>query len=385
MGTPTAEPVNVGIVGGGLMGRELAAAIGRWDAVVDHPVRPRLTHVCDANPAVLEWFERVPSVTTTTTDYRCLLDDADLDVLYIAVPHQLHEQLYVDTIEAGKDLLGEKPFGIDLPAAERIVAAAEAHPDVFVRCSSEMPFFPAAQKAYDLIRGGALGRIVEAGCGLLHSSDLDLDKPINWKRQAEYCGRIGVMGDLGMHSLHLPLRLGWMPATVYAVLQHLVADRPKAKGSAERVPCDTYENATLVTRVADGEGGHFPLTLEQKRVKPGEKNSFYFRATGLLGGLEFSTRYPKTLWVMKVEDGEQIWRQVEMGSQSTFPTVTGGIFEFGFSDAILQMWASFLAERAGALGDRFGCATPQEALASHRIFQAALESDATGAAVAPAA
>ena len=39
--------VRIGIVGGGLMGRELAAAIGRWPALSDHPIQPRLEAVCD--------------------------------------------------------------------------------------------------------------------------------------------------------------------------------------------------------------------------------------------------------------------------------------------------------------------------------------------------
>jgi len=42
------------------------------------------------------------------------------------------------------------------------------------------------------------------------------------------------------------------------------------------------------------------------------------------------------------------------------------------------MWAAYLAERAGALGGRFGCATPQEALEAHRVFDAALRSNADG-------
>jgi predicted dehydrogenase len=54
--------------------------------------------------------------------------------------------------------------------------------------------------------------------------------------------------------------------------------------------------------------------------------------------------------------------------------VTGGIFEFGFPDAIQQMLAAYFAERAGCLGARFGCATPAEALASHRIVDAAMRS-----------
>ena len=69
-------------------------------------------------------------------------------------------------------------------------------------------------------------------------------------------------------------------------------------------------------------------------------------------------------------------------AQSAFATTTGPIFEFGFSDAILQMWAAYLAEREGALGDRLGCVTPHEALRAHEIFHAAQESGASRNVVA---
>ncbi len=46
------------------------------------------------------------------------------------------------------------------------------------------------------------------------------------------------------------------------------------------------------------------------------------------------------------------------------------------------MWAAFLAEREGALGDRLGCVTPQEALTAHEIFHAAQESGASRSVVA---
>jgi hypothetical protein len=97
-------------------------------------------------------------------------------------------------------------------------------------------------------------------------------------------------------------------------------------------------------------------------------------------GVEFSTARPKTLKRFAVRDGRQAWEHIEVGSQSVFPTSTGAIFEFGFSDAILQMWAAFLAERAGTLGERFGCATPREALDGHRIFAASLLSARSGRA-----
>jgi predicted dehydrogenase len=174
-----------------------------------------------------------------------------------------------------------------------------------------------------------------------------------------------------MHVLHLPYKLGWYPSRVYAVLQNLVSERPGPEGAP--VPCDTIENATLVCTV-DTPGGGFPLTMETKRIAPGEMNTWRVRAVGMDGGVEFSTARPKTVNRFAVRDGEQVWERVETGSQSVFPTITGGIFEFGFSDAVLQMWAAFLAERAGALGDRFPCVTPEEALAAHRLYEAALRS-----------
>ena len=122
---PAVSVARIGIVGGGLMGRELAAAIGRWAALTDHPVTPRLEAVCDTSPEALAWFERVESVRLLTGDRDELLNDPDLDVLYLAVPHHLHEELYLETIAAGKDFLGEKPFGIDLAAGRRIVAALD--------------------------------------------------------------------------------------------------------------------------------------------------------------------------------------------------------------------------------------------------------------------
>jgi len=375
------QPVNVGIVGAGLMGREVATAIARWSALVDYPIRPRLVAVCDVDSHALNFFDQFDTVRTRVTDYRDLLADAGVDVVYVAVRHDLHEQIYADTIRAGKDLFAEKPFGIDLAAAVRILEALRNHPRIFARCSSEMPFFPGAQYIVRSVLAGEFGPLIEATCGFSHSSDFDRSKPITWKRQRRYCGDAGVMNDLGMHVAHLPLRFGWTPATVFGVLQNLVPIRPDANGVM--VECDTYENATLMCNVKVGAGPDFPLMLSMKRIDPGQKNSWTFRVSGLEGAAEFSTRYPKTVRRMDVYRGEQVWSEIEMGSQSVFPTVTGPIFEAGFSDVVLQMWAAYLAERAGVLGDRFGCVTPAEAAESHRIWDAAMRSASSGRAEAP--
>ena len=364
--------VNIGIIGGGLMGREMASAFARWCALLDLPVRPELAAVADLNPATLEWFKAIPSCRQLTTDYHQLLANPAIDVVYVAVPHSLHEKIYTDVLAAGKDLLAEKPFGLDLGAAERIVAAV-GRSGRFVRCSSEMPFFPGAQRAFALAQSGKLGRGLEVTSGFHHSSDLDPTKAANWKRLSATCGEVGVLGDLGMHACHLPLRLGWRPHRLYAQLQKGYPRRPDGKGGM--ASCDTWDNATLNTWTTIG-GMEVPMRLEMKRLAPGATNTWFIEVLGTDSGVRFSTAEPKTLWVFE-RGSEQWWRRTELGFATPFGTVTGKIFEPGFPDIIQQMWASYLAERVGVLGDRFGCATPAEALDTHRIFAAALRSHAT--------
>ena len=363
------KKINVGIIGGGLMGREAASAFGRWFVLNDFPATPVLAAVADLNPAVLEWYKKIDTVTLLTTNYHEMLADPSIDVVYVAVPHNLHVQIYTDVMRAGKDLLAEKPFGIDLEAAQEIIKVME-ETGRFVRCSSEFPFLPGVQRVMAEVQSGRLGHVLEVRSGFHHSSDLDPTKPINWKRQTQFCGKIGVMGDLGMHACHVPFRLGWFPQTVYAQLQKIYTERPDGKGGM--APCDTWDNALLHTRITV-EGKPVPMRIETKRMAPGETNTWYLEVLGTDGGAKYSTKEPKTLHTF-TRGKEQIWQQTDLGFQGVFPTITGGIFEPGFPDCFLQMLAAFVAEREGFLNGRFGCVTPQEALASHQLFAAALRS-----------
>ena len=371
------ETVRIGIIGGGLMGRELAAVCGRWLHLVDHPVKPEVVAIADLNEDARNWFKQVPTVTTLTADWHELVNDRDIDVLYIAVPHNLHEEIYLAAAASGKDFLGEKPFGIDLAAAIAITDAV-VKSSTFVRVSSELPFYPGAQRCFEIARSGALGELVDVRSGFSHSSDLDRNKGINWKRRQATCGEIGVMGDLGMHVAHVPLRLGWVPSDVYALLDNIVTERPSPTGPSD---CDTWDNALLAMRTPAEAGRDFTMLWETRRIAPGQMNTWYFEALGMDSGVRFSTRTPATYQHFVVRDGQQIWEEIQPGNISAWPVISGAIFEFGFADALLQMWASYLAERAGALGDRFGTATAQEALTAHRVFDAALRSSQTRTAI----
>lgn len=377
------QQIRFGIIGLGLMGREFGSAAARWCHLLDLDFEPVVTGICDTNPALFGWFEQnFPGIRVKSTDYTDLLDSSEIDAIYCAVPHNLHGQVYIDILKAGKHLLGEKPFGVDLAANAAISAEAAAHPDLTVACSSEFPFFPAAQRIMRFIREERFGTIIEASCGLLHSSDLDPHKKINWKRMVAFNGEYGCMGDLGMHALHVPLRAGWHPSRVYASLQNIVTERPDSTG--ELVPCETWDNATLICAV-DAGGQRFPLTLQTYRIAPGETNTWYLRVIGTRFSAEFSTKYPKTLRTLSYTPGsEQAWSSIDLGYDSAYTTITGGIFEFGFSDALLQMWAAFCDEVVHGRDDMRQptyCATPAEAHQHHRVLTAALESGRRGNAV----
>lgn len=370
--------IRFGLIGCGLMGREFASAVARWCHLTDVPARPELVAVCDrfggGGAERARWFtENFPTLHQVTSDYKELLANPEVEAVYCAVPHHLHREFYCAALEAGKHLMGEKPFGIDRPANQAIMAAVGKHPELLVRCSSEFPFFPAVQRIGDMIDQEAFGRILEVTCGFLHSSDFDPNKPINWKRQVEFNGEYGCMGDLGMHVCHVPFRAGWRPRNVRAILSKIVTERPDGKGGM--APCLTWDNATLFCEAAYRVGGAgFPLTLKTQRMAPGQKNTWYLEILGTKASARFSTRNPRRLDLLEYRGGEQSWQQVDMGQETAFKTISGSIFEFGFSDAILQMWAAFIYELAtGQRRKPFaGCVTPEETALSHELMTAAL-------------
>jgi predicted dehydrogenase len=371
--------VRFGIIGCGLMGREFASAAARWLHLTGMKAKPRIVAVCDTNPALMGWYTDALGPMQVTTDYRELLANPEVEAVYCAVPHVLHAEIYPAILAAGKHLLGEKPFGMDLAQNRVISEAIAARPDLLVRCSSEMPFYPGAQKVVEFVRSGAVGAVLEVEACFLHSSDINPDKPINWKRMASVNGEYGCMGDLGMHVLHVPLRLGWRPARVTASLVKRVEMRPDGKGG--RAACDTWDNATITCDVPDA-GGDFPMVLKTWRIAPGEANTWSIRVLGMRGSAFFTTKSPRQWSYMRYEPGgAQGWVTEDLGYTPLFGAITGGIFEFGFTDAIQQMWAAFVDELAGGDAKGFPCATPQEAAAHHAVLTAALQAGVSGQAV----
>ena len=367
--------VSFGVIGCGLMGREFASASLRWLHLKGGIPRPKIVAACDTSEENLNWFRKNPDTKNFYQDYREMLKNPEIEAVYVAVPHFLHARVYGDVIRAGKHLLGEKPFGMDQKAFGEIEKAIKERPDVFVRCTSEFPYYPAAQQMIAWFREGKFGRIIEAKFSIRHSSDMDLNKPINWKRTLSANGAYGCMGDLGIHVQHVPFRLGLMPRTVNAVLANLVKERRDAE-TGEMRPCETWDNALLLCEGESPAEGLFPMTFEMKRMAPGCGNTVEYE----IYGMDMSTDDPNALRYTVSRGQEQAWARLPVGQKTLYPVITGGIFEFGFSDSLLQMFASYVSELRG-LPCAFPCFTPEEAKKSHELLTAALVAYATGRTV----
>ena len=377
--------VRFGIIGCGIMGREFASIAARWLHLPEMEIRPEIVAVCRKNLSAgsTTWFkDNIPTLKQVTDDYRKLVSNPDVEAVYVSVPHNLHQDIYCAALEAGKHLMGEKPFGIDKKANDVIMACVKEHPGCFVRCSSQFLFFPAVQKIGRMIEDNAFGRIIEVNVGFLHCSDLNPAKPINWKRTIEANGEYGCMGDLGPHICSVPFRAGWIPLNVRAVLSKIINERPDESG--RMVSCDTWDNATLLCQAKDTNSRNvFPFILKTQRISPGQQNNWYLEILGTKACAKFNTRRANTLEILEYTGSGQVWQRIDMGQQVPFKSITHGISQFGLSDAILQMWAGFLYEldKGRPLSKFSGCVTPNETTLWHRLFTAALESHTSNTTV----
>src|SRR5512134_1182233 len=97
------KTVRFGIIGCGLMGREFASAAARWCHLPDMPARPEIVALCNRSSGALRWYQdNLPTVAQVTQDYRAVLANTNVDAVYVALPHNLHREVYCAAIEAGK-------------------------------------------------------------------------------------------------------------------------------------------------------------------------------------------------------------------------------------------------------------------------------------------
>lgn len=252
------EPVRLGVIGTGGMGRGHCSAFIRNAQSGDENVR--IVAISDVWKQNLERAYRMCAEgqdgveVSRYHDYREMLARDDIHGVVIASPEHWHAQMGIDAILAGKDVYVEKPMTLRLDEALELRRYVKANPQVMFVVGTQMIQQPKYHSARELIRAGEYGPVTfsqtsycrnsetgewnyypvdeswrpgvdvdwEAWCGPLGPHPWDPYVLSRWRRYRAFS--TGIVGDLLVHVL-TPLILavdsGW-PTRVVATGSHLV-------------------------------------------------------------------------------------------------------------------------------------------------------------------
>jgi len=146
------------------------------------------------------------------SDFDRLLNDPNVDAVYLATPVFLHAPLTMKALEAGKDVLVEKPMALNATEAEAMCGLAEQL-GRRLAVAYYRRFWPRFQLVRDLLQQGDLGEPVLVRMAL--HSWFAPENQRSWRSDPALAGG-GVLNDVGSHRLDL---LAWW----LGLLEKLVA------------------------------------------------------------------------------------------------------------------------------------------------------------------
>jgi myo-inositol 2-dehydrogenase/D-chiro-inositol 1-dehydrogenase len=230
---------------------------------------------------------------------RRVLDRPDVDAVVVALPCDLHENIYGDAIAAGKHLYAEKPLALSISGCDRLIAVAARAPAISVHLGFQRRSNPRYQSAIELIRRGLLGTLIEARASVTSSNG-----PMNG--HAGWLGRRDRSGDwMVEHAVH-----------VWDVLYWIKGEFPvRATGWGRRglfAATDPLRDVTdhyaAELEWADG----FRASFVQSWVVPADDGftGSVMRVLGEHGGFDFSSG------ALTLRDRSLPRRMIEPGSQA---------------------------------------------------------------------
>jgi predicted dehydrogenase len=256
--------VKIGMIGVGGWG-----TVGHLSAYHESP-HAEVVAVCDALADRATQVAREWGVERAYADYRELLADPAVEAVDIATPNNIHYEIAMAAIEAGKHLICEKPLALTVEHAREMTEAAER---AGVRNSVNFVhrYVPSARYVKQLIDEGALGQIHHVNLTYEQGWLIDPAFPRVWRLNAAIAGT-GVLGDLGSHIIDLAA--WWLGAELTAVCSRLttfVDQRPAVAPSvtqtsardgqrppaAELAPVDVDDESAWLATYTNGTQGVF--------------------------------------------------------------------------------------------------------------------------------
>jgi predicted dehydrogenase len=138
---------------------------------------------------------REASIPSAHGSYQALIDDPDVDAIYIPLPNNLHLPWTLRALEAGKHVLCEKPLGLSANEARGIMQAAQRQPHLKVMEAFMYRFHPRWEAIRALIQEGGIGAL-----GTVHTLFCyDNTNPADIRNQSGTGG--GALLDIGCYGI----------------------------------------------------------------------------------------------------------------------------------------------------------------------------------------
>ena len=350
------ELKRVGIIGFGMIGKVHAygyATLPYYLQPMPFPVR--LTHIATAHAGTAELAQAVTGADVATTDYREITENPDVDIVHICTPNDQHLAPLLSAMRHNKHIYCDKPLVASIAEAEQVRVAMADYTGVS-QMTFHLRFFPAVQRAKQLIDAGKLGKILQFRKGYYHASNAGAEFPYRWKHSPTG----GVVRDLGSHVLDMVDHL-------VGPIDRLIADttiaypqrRDPKSGELRDV---TVEDAfSILVRLKNRAMG----TLEGTKLATGAEDDFRFEIHCELGALRFSLAKADTLEFFdatkgdKPFGGESGWLQITCSNRFESPDT-----DFPYKKATIgwqRAHTACLAHFIQSIADKEQCTKPQHA------------------------
>lgn len=294
----TLPEIRIGLIGYGFIGKVHTLAYQSLPLVYDPmPARVRLVGVSAASRESVQKAIDQAGYTFGSTDWREVVAREDIDVIDCCVPNQLHYEVVMAALRAGKHVYCDKPLAANLAQARDMLAEARRC-GVQHRMTFHLRFVPALMRAKQLVEEGFLGQVFSFRACYLHSGYVDPNRPMSWRLDAAAGG--GALVDLGSHVLDLLRYLLGDFAEVFAVTETFIKERP-LPGQPERRVAVTVDDLTMLTlRTVDGALG----SVEASRLATGTNDDMRIEIYGQRGALRFNLMEPNWLYAFDARDPE---------------------------------------------------------------------------------
>jgi predicted dehydrogenase len=380
----TAVQIGVGLISVGWMGRLHSRAYQALPVVYPElGLRPRLVQAADTAADRARYARDVLGYERSSTEYRDVLADPDVDVVSICAPTGLHAEIGVAAARAGKHFWIEKPVGRDAAEAAQVATAA-ADAGVETSIGYNYRHAPAVEQARALVADGSLGQVTNVRAVFFNGYAAEPNCALSWRFLREFAGH-GALGDLLSHVVDLVQYVVGPIAEVNALTTTTHHRRPiLPMGSADHfaviedgelgeVENDDYV-ATLV-RFAPGAVG----TLEASRIIVGPQCGLGFEIYGTDGSLTWNFERMNELRVCLGRGGvapgfTTVLANSRMGDYAHFQPGPG--HSMGYDDLKVIEAKKFLVAVTG--GERHNSTAADAHSVAEVISAAAASADGSG-------